>query len=76
MCVHLGLNNAHMLQVNTEITLYTQRQQYVKVARLPLVPAVRLLDGSGMQDSTPIMVWPSFDEIITREGLLIIFTCC
>lgn len=34
--------------------------EYQKIARIPIVPAVKLADGKGMQDSTPIMKY--FDE--------------
>jgi glutathione S-transferase len=37
------------------------QQEYKKVAKLPLIPAVRLPDGTGMQDSTPIMEY--FDTL-------------
>ena len=33
----------------------SSQDEFAKVAKLPIVPAVRLPDGTGMQDSTPIM---------------------
>ncbi len=34
---------------------HRDNEGYTKVAKIPIVPAVRLPDGKGLQDSTPIM---------------------